>query len=122
MGFQQMGSSAVKENLATFLFFTFFSSSSFSPTVHSIIFPQTTQSSPLKKRLKALSGEVKSSAGGEDDQEKDEEGGEGGGGRGGGGQLLALVVDPLGRLLHLVVFFMMMIMRIVGMRMMLRDG
>ena len=99
-----------------------FSSSSFSQTLHSSIFPQTTQSSPLKKRLKALSCEVKSSAGGEDDQEKDEEGGEGGGGRGGGGQLLALVVHPLGWLLHLVVFFMMMIMRIVGMRMMLRGG
>ena len=97
-----------------------FSSSSFSQTLHSsIIHPQTTQSSPLKKRLKALSCEVKSSAGGEDDQEKDEEGGEGDGGRGGGGHLLVLVVHPLGLLLHLVVFFMRMIMRIVGMRMVL---
>ena len=91
------------------VFSLFFSSSYFSQTLHS----------PIKKRLNALSGEVKSSTGGEDDQEKDEEGGEGDGGRGGGGHLLALVVDPLGWLLHLVVFFMMMIMRIVGMRMML---
>lgn len=62
---------------------------------------------------------MKSSTGGEDDQEKDEESGEGDGGRGGGGHLLALVVHPLGWLLHLVVFFRMMIMRIVGMRIML---